>query len=152
MSPSVPTTHATPFLGQTITEALRQAAIFGEKRHEILVGNVANVDTPTYKTRDLDTKGFQEALEAVIHDRRSPSRPPDLNTHPYLQDKPRLDVAVLSDPILADPRNITFQDANNRSIEQEMVELTKNVLKQSFLLQMLSNQMSQLETVISERV
>ena len=142
----------TPFLGQTITEAMRQAAIFGEKRHDVLVGNIANVDTPTYKTRDLDIKGFQEALEAVIHDRRSPASLPDLNTHPYLQDKPRIDVAALSNPVLAEPRNITFQDANNRSIEQEMVELTKNTLKQSFLLQMLTNQMSQLETVISERV
>ena len=141
-----------PFLGQTITEALRQAAIFGEKRHDVLVGNVANVDTPTYKTRDLDTKGFQETLEAVIRERRSPSNLPDLDTHPYLQDKPRIDAAALRDPILSEPRNITFQDGNNRSIEQEMVELTKNVLKQSFLLQMLSNQMGQLETVISERV
>ncbi len=141
-----------PFLGQTITEALRQAAIFGEKRHDVLVGNVANIDTPTYKTRDLDTQGFQETLKAVIQERRSPSISPDLAAHPYLQDKPPMRIAALSDPVLAKPRNITFQDANNRSIEQEVAELSKNMLKQSFLLQMLTNQMSQLETVISERV
>lgn len=133
-----------------MTRLLERAAIFGEKRHEVLVGNVANIDTPTYKTRDLDTEGFQNALEAAIEAKRSPPLPVDLASHPYLSDLPSQ--PSLYDPLLAKPRNITFQDGNNRSIEHEMAELSKNLMRQTFLLQVMSAQYIQLEAVISERL
>jgi flagellar basal-body rod protein FlgB len=138
-----------PVLGDSFLQILQQSVIFGEKRHDVLVGNVANIDTPTYKTRDLDTAGFQHALEAAIQARRSPSPASEFSTHPYLG-KSSFDKSI-HDPILAKPRNITFQDGNNRSIEQEMAELTKNLMRQSYLLQILSSQFNQLEAVISER-
>lgn len=135
----------------SLTSILKQAAIFGEKRHDVLVGNVANIDTPTYKTRDLDTEGFQNALAATIHTRREPRVPQIASTHPYLTPNslPRNSV---DNPILAKPRNITFQDGNNRSIENEMAELSKNMMRQSFLIEVLSSQFAQLEAVISERI
>lgn len=136
--------------GDSFLALLRRAAAFGEKRHEVLVGNIANIDTPTYKTRDLDTEGFQNALETAIKSRRSAAAPPDNSTHPYLSEKKHSQ--SLYDPILAKPRNITFQDANNRSIEQEMAELTKNSMRQSFLIEVMSAQFRQLEAVISERL
>lgn len=139
-----------PFVSDSFTQLLQRAAIFGEKRHEVLVGNIANIDTPTYKTRDLDTAGFQNALAAAIEARRSPPVPGDYSTHPYLAEKARTN--SLSDPILAMPRNITFQDANNRSIEQETSELTKNLMRQSFLIEVLSSQFRQLEAVVTERI
>jgi flagellar basal-body rod protein FlgB len=133
-----------------LTQVLARAAIFGERRHDVLVGNVANIDTPTYKTRDLDTEGFQRALEAAVQSRRSPAPAMDYSTHPYLNDSASRN--SLHDPILATPRNITFQDGNNRSIEQEMAALSKNIMRQSFLIQVMSAQFAQLETVISERL
>jgi flagellar basal-body rod protein FlgB len=138
------------FPGESLSRLLQQAAIFGEKRHEVLAGNVANIDTPTYKTRDLDTEGFQTALNAAIEAKRSPSVPVDLATHPYLNPLP--DTRALYDPRLARPRDITFQDGNNRSIEHEMVELSKNLMRQTFLLEVMSAQNRQLEAVITERL
>ena len=147
---SVSSSTSPVFPGDSLTRVLERAAIFGEKRHEVLVGNVANVDTPTYKTRDLDTEGFQSALEAAIEAKRSPPMPVDLSSHPYLSDLPSK--PSLYDPLLAKPRNITFQDGNNRSIEHEMAELSKNLMRQTFLLQVMSVQYSQLEAVIVERL
>ncbi len=147
---SIPSSTSPLFPGDSLTRLLERAAIFGERRHEVLAGNVANIDTPAYKTRDLDTEGFQTALNAAIQAKRSPPLPVDLSAHPYLNELPT--GIGISDPILAKPRNITFQDGNNRSIEQEMAELSKNLMRQTFLLQVMSVQYSQLETVIAERL
>jgi flagellar basal-body rod protein FlgB len=138
------------FPGGSLTRLLERAAVFGEKRHEVLAGNIANIDTPAYKTRDLDTEGFQAALNAAIEAKRSPPPAVDLSAHPYLN--PLSSKKSLDDPILARPRDITFQDGNNRSVEHEMVELSKNLMRQTFLLQVMSVQYSQLETVIAERI
>jgi flagellar basal-body rod protein FlgB len=138
-------------IGDRLIETLKQAAVFGEKRHDVLVGNVANVDTPTYKTRDLDTEGFQKALAAAIEARRNPAPPEVFASHPYLR-PPMNNIDALDNPRLAEPRNITFQDGNNRSIEQEMAELSKNIMKQTFLIQVMTAQFSQLEAVIAERL
>ncbi len=147
---SMQSSTSQPPQGNSIIQLLQRTAIFGEKRHNVLVGNVANIDTPTYKTRDLDVAGFQQALQSAIQARHSQSTDIDFSAHPYLNNSGLQ--KSLDDPILAKPRNITFQDGNNRSIEQEMAELSKNKLQQSFLIQMMSAQFSQLEAVLSERV
>ena len=36
---------------------------FTEARHSVLAGNVANLDTPGYKTRDLSVETFQKVCE-----------------------------------------------------------------------------------------
>jgi len=134
-----------------VLNTLQQAAVFAEKRHDVLVGNVANIDTPTYQTRDLDVKGFQKALAAAIEARRQPQPTGFVPTHPYLNQQ-ATEIDALLDPTIAEPRNITFQDGNNRSIEQEMGELSKNIMKQTFLIEVMSAHFRQLETVITERV
>ena len=47
---------------------LANVAAFAERRHEALAGNVANISTPDYRTRDLPVAEFQAALdEAIAH-------------------------------------------------------------------------------------
>lgn len=145
----IPSNTSPLFPKESLTRLLERAAIFGERRHNVLVGNVANIDTPMYKTRDLDTDGFQTALNAAIQARRSPPPEVDLSAHPYLAPPSE---NMLNDPLLAKPRDITFQDGNNRSVEHEMAELSKNLLRQTLLLQIMSVQYSQLEAVITERL
>ena len=52
----------------TTIPALEQVVNFGQARHNVLAGNIANIDTPGYRARDLSTAMFQtrlrEALEA----------------------------------------------------------------------------------------
>ena len=42
---------------------LEQVVNFTEARHGVLAGNIANLDTPGYKTRDLSPALFQETAE-----------------------------------------------------------------------------------------
>jgi flagellar basal-body rod protein FlgB len=58
---------------------LEQLAAFTERRHEVLTGNIANISTPDYKTRDLPVAKFQEALQqAVTNQQRSAQSPRSL--------------------------------------------------------------------------
>ena len=54
---------------------LEQVLKFTEARHSVLAGNIANVDTPGYKTRDLSPALFQERLREAIQSRQQPTSP-----------------------------------------------------------------------------
>src|SRR5687768_11775068 len=54
---------------------LEQVVNFTEARHGILAGNIANLDTPGYRTRDLSPTLFQERLQEAIDTRHQPSTP-----------------------------------------------------------------------------
>ncbi|MDF1745212.1 MAG: flagellar basal body protein [Gimesia sp.] len=45
---------------------LEKMAAFAERRQEVLAGNIANIDTPEYKMRDLPVNDFQVALREAI--------------------------------------------------------------------------------------
>ncbi|MCA9020693.1 MAG: hypothetical protein KDA74_11150, partial [Planctomycetaceae bacterium] len=51
----------------------------------------------------------------------------------------------------ATPQNLTFQDANNRSVESQMMQMTKNSMMQQFAVEVMMAQLNQLLTVVSER-
>lgn len=48
---------------------LEQVANFSESRHAVLAGNLANIDTPGYHTRDLSPQKFQARLIEAIAQR-----------------------------------------------------------------------------------
>ena len=134
-------------LNPSAVPLLEQAAKFQERRHEVLVGNVANIDTPHYQRRDLDTEAFADALKAAIETREAtPLRhygptPPPVNQ----QFGDALFVAREPDPV-----NLTFQDGSEKSIETEIAELTRTSLQQRFTIDVMAHQLSTLQAVIAE--
>jgi len=58
----------------TSLPALEQTAIFTQRRHELLAGNLANLDTPDYRARDLQVDRFQQALADSIDRAGKPMR------------------------------------------------------------------------------
>jgi flagellar basal-body rod protein FlgB len=58
----------------TSLPALEQTAIFTQRRHELLAGNLANLDTPDYRARDLQVDQFQQALAESIQRAGKPMR------------------------------------------------------------------------------
>ena len=40
--------------------------VFAQARHQVLAGNIANLDTPGYRVRDLSVENFQQRLKEVI--------------------------------------------------------------------------------------
>ena len=129
--------------GLSSFELLRQLAVFGERRQQVLAENVANIDTPNYKTRDLDTEGFRSALRQAVSSSTSPGRGGGAAADPFTPE-------LFAPRPLASP-NLTFQDGNNRSVEREISELTKNLLMQNFAVELMAAQTQLLAAAISER-
>ncbi|MGZ8257948.1 MAG: flagellar basal body rod protein FlgB, partial [Methylotenera sp.] len=50
----------------TTIPALAETVNFAQSRHAVLAGNVANLNTPGYRVRDLNLPGFQERLKAAF--------------------------------------------------------------------------------------
>ncbi|MEX0715950.1 MAG: hypothetical protein WD066_05155 [Planctomycetaceae bacterium] len=124
----------------TTLPLLEQAARFGERRQEVLAGNIANIDTPEYRRRDLPVEAFRTALKEAVSARdasggKANSAFPD----------------ELFRAIEPPPARMTFQDGNDRGIEHEVMEMTKNTMMQSFAVEMMAAQLSMLEAVASER-
>ena len=46
--------------------ALAESVNFAQARHNVLVGNVANANTPGYRVRDLSVETFQQKLKEAI--------------------------------------------------------------------------------------
>ncbi|MFH1301107.1 MAG: flagellar basal body protein [Planctomycetota bacterium] len=140
---------------------LEKMAAFAERRQDVLAGNIANIDTPGYKMRDLPVNDFQQALrEAVqLKDRLSePAAQSSLGMPITLANNQSVETQLeslfprnLFQAQEAAPQNLTFQDDNNRSMESQVMQMTKNSLMQQFAVQVMMAQLNQLMTVISER-
>lgn len=144
------------FLTTPSLDLLEQAAVFGERRHEVLAGNIANISTPTYRMRDLPLRKFEQALKAAVARQQSRPLAPSAETTSApasVRDRGIDDLfpTRLFQATDADADGLTFQDANNRSLETQVMEMTKNSLMQNFALQLIRFQMNSLQSVISEQ-
>lgn len=143
-----------PFFDASTISLLEKVAIFGERRHEVLAGNVANINTPNYRMRDLPVDAFRNALTQAVQQQQESDQVPDSLGSAETKAQKSIDELfphTLFDAVKSPPANITFQDANNRSVEQQMMELTKNNMMQNFAIELMRAQYGMLQTVISER-
>jgi flagellar basal-body rod protein FlgB len=124
----------------TSIPALGEVLNFAQARHTVLAGNIANVNTPGYRLRDLNEAQFQQQLkEAITHAQRPPS----------------LADTELGDPLMkvrGSLENLIYHDDTNIDLEKQVAEMTKNHLLHNFALTVMTDQFRLLETAISERV
>lgn len=126
---------------KTVT-ALEQTISFAQRRHELLAGNVANLDTPGYRARDLSEGDFQNALREsldsisprdVVHGARPGTR----------------------DDRLRGPRDameqVVFHDDSDVSLEQQVTEISKNQHLHNLAITTMRSQFSLLRAAITER-
>lgn len=132
--------------GSTNIPVLQEVLQFSQARHGVLVGNLANVNTPGYRTRDLSLSNFQarlkEAIEASERSGRANQSPGVLTTDP--QD-PMRDVRDTM-------TNLLYHDDTNIDLEKQVAEITKNQYMHNLALTVITNQIQLLESAISERV
>jgi len=128
----------------TSLPALEQTAMFAERRHEVLAGNVANLDTPGYRVQDLAVSEFEQALKFAIEAQQKPQssdhRSPGMSEHdPF--DKPRLAMEKL-----------VYHDGSDVNLERQVSEISKNQSMHSLAIAIMRSQFSTLNSAISERV
>jgi flagellar basal-body rod protein FlgB len=135
---------------------LEQVVKFTEARHGVLAGNVANLDTPGYKTRDLSPAMFQEKLKEAVETRRQPVTPYDSRsfntsspeTTALREANERTAFAKVSDTM----KGILRHDGDDVSMEQQVNEIMKNQQQHNLAVNIMSAQFRLLRAAITERV
>jgi flagellar basal-body rod protein FlgB len=135
-------------LGSTNIPVLQQVLNFAQARHGVLAGNIANINTPGYRTRDLNTEVFEKRLKDAIElSKRAGSSSQPISAG-MLTTSPE-------DPLRNVGQNMTnllYHDDTNIDIEQQVTEMNKNQYLHNLALTVMTDQMQLLQTAISERV
>ena len=71
----------------TTIPVLEQVVNFTQARHGVLAGNIANIDTPGYKTRDISPDEFQARLDEAIKFRKQRNDSPTFAINAQLAGK-----------------------------------------------------------------
>lgn len=91
-------------------ERFERAMDVMSRRQQLLASNVGNLDTPGYKTIDVN---FNEALRSAVEEESSPS---EASTHRGAADLPDFDPREVE--------GLAFRpDGNNVSLDREMAEM-----------------------------
>lgn len=140
--------YSTLFKSTTIP-VLQQAVQFNQARHVVLAGNIANMDTPGYRVRDLSVEDFQSQLRGVIRKRHAPQQPASVGmqmnglTNRFQQDQAE---------VVREAKTILYHDDSNKGVEFQVTEMVKNQMQHNMALSIMNNQIRLLETAISERL
>ncbi len=128
------------FENSTITQ-LDSTVQYTQARHHVLVGNVANLDTPGYRTRDLPLEDFQEKLRASIQARQNRSE--SLFSPTGAESPPPASKESLAE--------IVREDKVNSTIEQQVLAISKNQHLHNMAIVIMSNQFDLMKSMIRER-
>jgi flagellar basal-body rod protein FlgB len=116
---------------------LEQVINFASSRHKLILDNIANVDTPGYRQKDLSVQRFSSMLSQRVDQRRRSG-------------------SASFDDIDMKPGNptagILFHDRNNRSMEQLATDLAKNAMMHNLAIELLRKQFQQMEMALKEKV
>ena len=133
-----------------VMPALEKMLAFTQARHRVLAENIANVDTPGYKTKHLDPKAFQHALREALDSRKKTgsSEFRISGTDQVKQDEfGRLNFTPSEKPA----ENILFHDQTNIRIEKQMAMLAENGMMHQAITELLNNRLKSLTKAIHGR-
>ena len=129
---------------------LEQVVSFTQARHGVLAGNLANLDTPGYKTRDLSPELFQERLQEAVEARRErQSGVRRAGSYPYAAraNPQHSEFANVRDA----QKSILYHDQSDVSLETQVSEIAKNHAQHNLALSLMTAQFRLLRAAITER-
>ena len=137
---------------KTSVPLLNKVVAFTEKRHEVLAHNIANQNTPHYRSRDLDVAAFNKQLSRAVEQR---SRPGGRTRFEFGNSR---NVGSSADGFLVtrsiedpDP-GLLKHNRNNVDAAREQAELARNTIMHNTAVELMRKQFDMLRTAISERV
>jgi flagellar basal-body rod protein FlgB len=132
-----------PSLVQSTTiPLLEQVVRFAQARHGILAGNLANLDTPGYRVRDLSPELFEAHLKKAIAYRRSHPGPVSPGEAAYDTFHSVKDAM----------KGLLYHDESDGTLEHQIAEIAKNQMKHNLALTIMTSQFRVLQAAISEQV
>jgi len=137
-------------VGRETLPVLEKALAFAEARHRVLTENIANVDTPGYRTKHLDAAAFQEALgQALARRKEDPSGALELPSSREFHEDASGHLVVT--PTEEPPENILFHDGTNGKLERQMAMLAENALTHRAMVELTRNRFDILMAAIRGR-
>ena len=138
---------------------LEQVVNFTEARHGVLAGNIANIDTPGYKTRDISPVQFQKRLKEAVQQRREAAQTPTYASPGNMDSRlagrsPSTGAATGYDgmnQVRESVKSILFHDESNVSIEKQVAEISKNQAQHNLAVSLMTAQFRLLRAAITER-
>ncbi len=126
-------------MNQTNAPLLERVLEFTAARHQLIADNMANVDTPGYRQKDLDADGFYSQLQRRVADRRD-ATPGEVGFDDLAADPSRPNGGIL------------FHDGNNRSMEKLASSLAKNAMLHNMIIELLRKQFQQMDMALKDKV
>ena len=133
------------------TPALVKTLAFNEARLKMISENVANIGTPGYRAKHLDTRKFQQALRGALDARGSDPRKPfavEVAGQVRTDASGQLQVT----PSLLPTDSVLFHDGTNLSIERQMADLAETGLMHQVATDLLRGRFEGLRKAIRGRV
>lgn len=135
---------------------LEQVVKFTEARHGVLAGNIANLDTPGYKTRDLSPALFQERLKDAIEARHAPPtrtyESDSFGSTTYKSSRRAARELKAFRKVEESMKSILRHDEADVGMEQQINEIVKNQQQHNLAINIMSAQFRLLRAAITERV
>ena len=141
------------------TQAMTKAMDGLSKRHQAIASNLANVETPNYRRRDVN---FEGALQFAIHNARHESSPMGRQasnsealtlktTQPGHIAIGNTDSSIDDiEPEISETQNMKYRnDGNSVDVENEMAQLAKNTQRYVALSNMQSRSLKSIRSVIT---
>jgi flagellar basal-body rod protein FlgB len=132
--------------------ALEQVVNFTQARHGVLAGNIANIDTPGYKSRDLSVDAFQAKLKEAIAARHEAATSPSYEINAGLAGKPTGTGSENWEQVREATGDVLFHDNHDVSLETQVTEIAKNQSQHNLALTVMNAQFRLLRTAVTERV
>lgn len=131
----------------TTIPVLEQVVNFSQARHNVLAGNVANMDTPGYKVRDLSVETFEARLKEAVEAKHASRKSQSPSEAAY---KPSAEQAM--EDVKESMKSILYHDDSNDGLDQQVAEILKNQTQHNTAIAVMQSQFSLLQAAISERV
>jgi flagellar basal-body rod protein FlgB len=117
---------------------LNKAADAANTRNTLLSNNIANVDTPNYKRKDID---FESLLQAELAGEKSLDK---------AVSRANQDLTTLDPQVYTDNSSLSYRtDGNNVDIATEEAYLAENQIRYQALVDLMSQEFSRYSTVLS---
>lgn len=117
---------------------LDKAADAANTRNEIITNNIANVDTPNYKRKDVSFQSYLQ--QALVGDDPLDERVKDINTH----------LSDFGGFIYTDSTPLSYRlDGNNVDIDTENSMLAQNQIRYNTLVEQIGQEFARYKTVLS---
>ncbi|MFQ5494025.1 MAG: flagellar basal body rod protein FlgB [Phycisphaerae bacterium] len=129
------------------TPALVKTLAFSQAHLKVIAENVANIQTPGYRAKQLDVRAFQRALRAAL-DAKGGDAGKSLVVKSGREVATDADGFLRVTPSEVPVENILFHDGTNLSLERQMAKLAETGMTHELATTLLAGNFDRIRTAI----